>query len=104
MGNEIKTSYSNIHVWWTKQERNSSHYYFLDLWFVYWFISRSKSIYITIYITAAHERNNAATADDYVDKTFDRILTCRALPHTESDASDNEADGNKPYIIFRKSS
>ena len=58
----------------------------------------------TSQFTVAYERNNAATDDDYVDKTFDRILTCRAPPHTESDASDSEVDGNKPYIIFCKSS
>lgn len=54
--------------------------------------------------TVALERNNAVTSDDYVGKTFDRILTCMALPHIESDASDSEADSNKPYIIFCKSS
>ena len=36
-------------------------------------------------------------------KNSDGTLTCRAPPYAESDASDNEADGNEDLIIFWKS-
>ena len=51
-----------------------------------------------------NEGNNAASGDDYVVKNSDVTLTCRAPPHTESNVSDSEADGNKDLlIIFWKS-
>ena len=83
------------------KKENSRHYYLFGLWFVYWFISCSKSLYITIH--SDYEENNAASDNDYVVKNSDRTLTCRAPRYTESDAS--EADRNKDIlIIFWKSS
>ena len=69
---------------------------FIDLYHVV-------SQYISQFIVP-NEGNNAASGDDYVVKNSDVTLTCRAPPHTESNVSDSEADGNKDLlIIFWKS-